>query len=106
MEKSVSVLAIVDPATGRLNGSFSSSDLKTWRTDDFQYFTQPALAYLKHKDSRHRLPVTCKPTDTLAHVIGTLASVKLHSIWLVNELYQPLTVVTLTDILRMVINYS
>lgn len=106
IDESVSVVGVVDPETGRLVGAFSPTDFKNWKKDDFGSFSQPLMDYLKRKDSTNLHPLTMLPSATLGSVIHTLAQTKCHVMWIVNDDYEPLDIITLTDVLRIVTTYE
>lgn len=102
----VSAVGIVSSKDERLIGAFTPSDFKAWTKSDFPLFTQPVLEYLTSKGSTNTNPVTALSDATIGSVIHTMSNLKLHSLWLVNEKYQPIDVITPTDILRIVVSYN
>jgi CBS domain-containing protein len=102
IDESLSAVGVIDADSGRLIGAFTAKDFKNWRKDDFDFFTKPILEYLKHKNSPNLNPLTILPNNTLGAVIHMLSSSRAHAAWLVNDKYEPESVVTLTDILRII----
>eukprot|EP00475_Leptophrys_vorax_P018098 TRINITY_DN2470_c0_g1_i2.p1 TRINITY_DN2470_c0_g1~~TRINITY_DN2470_c0_g1_i2.p1 ORF type:complete len:331 (-),score=75.65 TRINITY_DN2470_c0_g1_i2:70-1062(-) len=106
IDESISVVGIVDVDSGRLVGAFAPSDFKNWKKEDFGFFTKPVLEFLKHKGSPNTNPLTINASISLGSAIHTLSSTKTHCAWIVNELYHPQELITLTDVLRIVTSHE
>jgi len=69
---------------------------------------QPIIAFLskiRQLDLTTRAPVfTCTLDDSVFKAIGKLSATKAHRIFIVNEGFYPVRVVSLTDIIRLILS--
>lgn len=102
---SLNGIAVVDD-NGRITDVISTHDLRGIlpRSADFNMLWSSVSDF---KDSVRRrfsgikyLPKTCKRTDTLESVIRTMASAKVHRVFVVDANSKPVDVVTQTDVMR------
>lgn len=105
----ISALAVVDEE-GRLVGNFSASDLKgAVMTDDdmandpFSSFLLPVMQFLKQGGMSHFPVVSCTPQTTLQHILLRLMALRVHRLWIVDENQCPIGIVSLTDVMKAII---
>lgn len=105
-------LAVVDESSGRLVASSSATDFKRFLQDpsvaeleapivDFLFRMQGNLG-----DPENRHTATVVLSSTMADVIATLASARVHRVYVVGEHGEPLRVISLTDVLQYIYRES
>jgi len=99
----LSALPVVD-LDGDLIGNFSASDLRGMGPGDFVHLLRPIGQVLVLYNPRSLFPLTCKPTDSLEHVMLKLAGAKVHRLWVVDENKKILGVIALTDVMKPFLN--
>jgi len=97
-------VAVVD-AHGVLVGNTSGQDLKLFvKTPSLSLLQIPIMDFLKQIRSMSvdiMAPViTCKPTDSFAMVIAKLAATKVHRLFVTDDDFKPLKVISITDVLK------
>lgn len=100
-------LAVVD-ADGVLVGNTSGSDIKlylkhheTLKQSIIEFLNKIRRLYLNTRAPSF----TCRSEDSLYHVIGKLGATKAHRLFIVDDSYKPLKVVSLTDIIRVILKH-
>jgi CBS domain-containing protein len=95
----ISGVAVVDEG-GRLVGTISASDLKGVTQENFITLGLPVADFLKvrHKEGA----LSCVREATLGQVVEVVARTGLHRVFVIDAAQKPISVVTLTDILRLV----
>jgi len=86
-------LAVVNHSAN-LVGNISASDLKGITLDNFQELNMPIKKFL------NKTPVTLQRGGTLNDAISKLTNNKVHRIYVVDENNKPLSVISLTTVLR------
>jgi len=107
--RKISGVAVVDE-TGKFIGNTSASDLKLFvKTLSLDILNYPIMEYLK-KIRQEAIEIqsptiSCSTHDSLAIVIGKLASTKVHKIFVADDSsgYKVECVVSITDIIRYAI---
>jgi CBS domain-containing protein len=95
----ISGLGIID-ANGRLVANFSASDLRGLTPEAFDYFDDSIMTFLTKRDTVSiRTPITCTPSTKFSEVIKTLATEKIHRIYVEDADHRPIGVITLSDIM-------
>ena len=62
------------------------------------------LYKIRQLDLTTRAPVcTCTPEDSVFNTIGKLSATKAHRVFIVDELFRPVRVVSLTDIILLIL---
>lgn len=109
--KKLSSLAVVDN-DGRFIGNTSASDLKLFiKTLSVELLHQPIMSYLNkiRQESIEIASPTISVTgkDTLAVLVGKIAATKVHKLFVADDVggYKPDRVISITDILRQIINH-
>jgi len=97
-----SALAVVKDSTGALVGNFSASDIRGLYVETLPKLSTSLFDYLAKHSSASLSPVTLSPDSTFAMALRKLVDSKVHQCWIVNELYQPIGVITTTDIIRFI----
>jgi len=121
-EKKISAVAVVNEQ-GKLVGNMSSDDLKLVGYD-FSYFTYLAgsvneyLSWTYNTELAHSrftirnqiqqktgepILVTCTKSNTLGFVIRTLNYYRVHRLYIVDEGYKPIGVISIHDVLEKII---
>jgi len=99
-------VAVVD-ASGVLVANTSGQDLKLFvKTPSLSLLQIPIIDFLKQIRSLSvdiMAPViTCKPTDSFAMVIAKLAATKVHRLFVTDDDFKPIKVISITDVLKAV----
>ncbi|KAL4425007.1 hypothetical protein ABPG77_002892 [Micractinium sp. CCAP 211/92] len=99
-----SCLGLTEPTTGKLVGNLSASDLRGLTSPEaFASLLSPAADY---QAARHGgaapLVGTVTPATTFGDLLDMLVGRKLHRVYVVDEAGKPTSIITLTDILRLV----
>jgi len=109
-KKKISAIAVVDN-DGRFVGNTSASDLKLFiKTLSLEILAKPILEFLKtiRQESIEIKSPTIGVTshDTVQTAIAKLASTRIHKLFVADDSngYKPTAVVSLTDILRYLLN--
>jgi len=101
-------LAVVDNE-GVLVGNTSNSDIKLYLKHN-ETLNQSIIEFLnkiRRLDLSTRAPsFTCRSEDSLYHLIGKLSATKAHRVFIVDDHYRPIRVVSLTDIIRAILKYE
>jgi CBS domain-containing protein len=88
--------AIVDE-NGALLGNLSVSDIALVELD-FTKLQSAVRSFSRWQSA----PVTALETDTLAQVLGTMSSTKVRRVFLVNANHQPVGIITMTDVCKVI----
>jgi CBS domain-containing protein len=93
-------VSVVDHA-GKLVANISVSDLQYVVERDLDNLFTTVEHFLQRVPRRPL--VTCSPTATLMEVVDKLAESGVHRIYVVNRDYEPMAVITLTDVINAVL---
>eukprot|EP01118_Nematostelium_gracile_P001442 TRINITY_DN1147_c0_g1_i1.p1 TRINITY_DN1147_c0_g1~~TRINITY_DN1147_c0_g1_i1.p1 ORF type:complete len:337 (+),score=83.74 TRINITY_DN1147_c0_g1_i1:105-1013(+) len=99
MIHNISGLAVVD-LNGQLVNNLSASDLKGITTSTFYKLEGPIHEVFMSNPNKLP-PVTCSPRDSIGDVIRIVVKTGVHRVFVVDEQYKPVNVITLTDIIRL-----
>jgi CBS domain-containing protein len=98
----VSALAVVNPQTGAIIGTFSSSDLRGLDDEQFPNLKRTVFQYLEMYSPASLKPIVeTSNTQSLFHTIKTMLDNKVHRVWLVDKERNPCGVISMTDIMRL-----
>ena len=122
----VKVLAVVDDDTGTLLGSFSQHDLRGATKihlallfnnpplsdidlspspgigpDEMDSLSGKLFTFLDQRQPRSLKPATVSMDSTVGEVSILMAEEGRHYVWVIDSDYRPITVVTLTDFMRL-----
>jgi len=92
----ISGLAVVN-THGQLVGNISASD--------FKGFTESTVLQLDEqvgKFVQYQMPITCKRTDTLYELLLQFSSAMVHRVYIVDDSFVPVGIVSLTDIMKII----
>eukprot|EP00887_Chlorella_sp_A99_P000716 scaffold5.g716.t1 len=95
-----SSLGLVD-AAGALVGNLSVSDLRGLSGDDFDKLLLPATEYLASRAGAAPKMACVSTSSTLEQVLETLVTRRIHRVYVTGEGNVPVSIITLTDILRL-----
>ncbi|ELR13996.1 CBS domain containing protein [Acanthamoeba castellanii str. Neff] len=100
LDHKVSGVAVVDDA-GVLEGNISVSDLRGLAATDLGSLLLPVSRFLKER-VKQEVPVMCSAKTTFGTVLHRLVHHGLHRLWCTDVMQRPISVVSLTDVLRIV----
>eukprot|EP00299_Pterocystis_sp_00344_P012721 c6142_g1_i1.p1 GENE.c6142_g1_i1~~c6142_g1_i1.p1 ORF type:complete len:315 (+),score=70.28 c6142_g1_i1:34-945(+) len=100
----VNALPVVD-AAGKLVGNFSASDLAGLYTAGVPDFGMGVGDYLAHHSPKSLTPICVNPSHSLHECIKVLSDNGIHHAWSVDEHGVPIGLVSLTDIIKLVMNW-
>jgi len=86
---------------GALVGTLSVSDLKGLVAESFENLVGTTLAFSEKHHYVQHAPLVCSPKDTFAQVVTNVAQSRKHRVWVVDNDYKPLGVLSHTDICRV-----
>jgi len=94
-------LAVVD-SKGILTANISISDLKALDGDNIGNIMLKVKAFLTSAHGeKPAVPIVCKPMDNLEQILPKILIAKVHRVWLTNSAEEPIGVVSLTDIIKL-----
>ena len=96
----VSCIGVVDPE-GSLVGNLSPNDFRGYDFSDLSSLVHPILTFIKlqHQVDPLAWCISCVKDDQLMVLIHRILKAKVHRIWVCDESFHPVGVVTMTDIL-------
>lgn len=100
----LSGLAVVN-ADGRIIHNTSAVDIKLWLicSNTLEASIEQFLISIRKMSVIERYPVTvCLMKDSFERGVGKLQATKYHRLWIVNDQFNPIGVIALTDIFRFV----
>ncbi|KAJ1984476.1 hypothetical protein H4R34_000623 [Dimargaris verticillata] len=92
--------AVVD-SDGTIVGNLSASDLRGLTEENLALLNRPVMDFLQHLSPNRPAPVTVTASDTLKTVMAKIHANHVHRTWVVDHANQPITVITLTDLLQV-----
>jgi len=95
----VSAAAVVDHR-GFLTSNLSVSDLKTVDPESLASLTIPVKEFLYMTYGFPKPPICVRGWETVEHVMLKIMVHQVHRVWVVNNAFVPIGVVTLTDLIR------
>mmetsp|Transcript_5355 Transcript_5355/g.33557 ORF Transcript_5355/g.33557 Transcript_5355/m.33557 type:complete len:352 (-) Transcript_5355:3068-4123(-) len=101
-ELKLSGLAVVDKLGGRLVANISENDFRGLSPEAlFDCLSMPVTEYLSKENGEESLvPITCKSNHKVEDVMRRMIDSHVHRVYLVDSKYDPIGVVTATDVLR------
>jgi len=93
----ISAVALTEP-DGKLAGNFSATDLKGLYTEKFPLLLQPVADYLEEFSPRSLNSFCMKADAKFADLVGEMVENKLHRLWIIDDDFKPVGVVSLTDV--------
>lgn len=104
-ENSVSAVGIVEE-DGKLAGNFSATDLEGMYIEKWPSFTLPIGDFLQKHSPNSLNSICCTKQTTLINVCKELVQSKVHRLWVVDDDFKPVGVVSTTDIMKIVNDYT
>jgi CBS domain-containing protein len=103
-ENSVSALAIVHKS-GKLGGNFSATDLVGLYRNHLPDLLIPLNDYLAKYSEKSLSPITIRSETTLLEAVQVMAESHIHRVWVIDDDFQPIGVLSLTDVARFIQTY-
>ena len=120
-----SSLGVTDPATGAVIGNLSASEIRGLAADQFHLLLLPVGEFILVRHNQAPVPapsevksvparedwtaalkgvplVSVTPAATFSEVLQLLATKHLHRVYVVDDVNKEVSIVTLTDVLRIV----
>jgi CBS domain-containing protein len=102
----ISALPVVDE-DGKLMETLSSSDFHFIGLDNFKDVLLPVKNFLeKRRGEFKQTLVTVFPHQRLFDVVDTILMTGVHRVWVVDNQYRPMGVISLTDIMKVFSHYA
>lgn len=89
--------------TGKITGNFSVTDVLNLTFVNFPLLTLPINEFLFRIYGFVKPPVVCHKTDTVENVLLKFACFGIHRVYVVDESFRPIAVITLTDIMQFLL---
>jgi len=103
-ENSVSALAIVHKS-GTLCGNFSATDLVGLYRNQLPDLLISLRDYLAKYSDKSLSPITIRAETTLLEAVQVMSESQIHRVWVIDDDFKPVGVVSLTDISRFIQTY-
>jgi len=104
-EKGVSALAVISD-TGRLVGNYSASDVVGLYKDQFPSFLLTVNEFLEQHSPNSMNPICVEANTSLGGVVKEMVESKVHRVWVVDGDYKPVSVISMTDLMRVIRDYK
>lgn len=98
-------VAVVD-RDGKLAGNFSAADVRGLFQEKFPSFLAEVQVYLQDHAPASLQPTVVRPDHTLDSVVKSIVEQKVHRVWVIDAEYRPIGVITLTDIVKLILNFQ
>jgi CBS domain-containing protein len=90
-----------------LAGSLSTSDLKGLKPETLEWLQQPVLLFLsKVHGDRVPEPIVVHSAVSVQQIMEKMVNFKTHRVWVVDGRDQPIGVITMTDIVRVFLEWE
>lgn len=103
-ENSVSALAIVHHH-GKLAGNFSATDLVGLYRNQLPDLLVPLGEYLSKYSEKSLTPITIRAETSLLEAVQVMFESHIHRVWVIDDEFKPVGVVSLTDVARFIETY-
>ena len=104
-ENSVSALAIVHPHSGKLAGNFSATDLVGLYRNQLPDLLVPLVEYLNKYSEKSLSPITIRQETSLLEAVQVMNESHIHRVWVIDDDFKPVGVVSMTDVARFIQTY-
>jgi len=101
----VSGVAVVS-SDGRLVGNFGAVDCVGFYRDNIPALLDPVADFLENNSPKSMKPIVCKSDLTITEVISEMIQSHVHHIYVVDDDFKPASIISATDVLRALINYT
>eukprot|EP00996_Jenningsia_fusiforme_P004001 NODE_47_length_3844_cov_23.120158_g41_i0.p1 GENE.NODE_47_length_3844_cov_23.120158_g41_i0~~NODE_47_length_3844_cov_23.120158_g41_i0.p1 ORF type:complete len:1208 (-),score=183.67 NODE_47_length_3844_cov_23.120158_g41_i0:85-3708(-) len=106
-KQNLTALGVVD-RDGRLVGNLSASDVRGFTVQNIMNFALPVERFLARRSEGVGAPpkiVTCTSRGSFLSVLQLCTYHRIHRVYIVNTRNEPVSVVTLTDLLRALVHH-
>jgi len=101
-DNAVSGVPLTD-MTGKITGNFSFTDMLNLTSVNFPLLALPVNEFLFRIYGFIKPPVVCRKTDTVESVLLKFACFGIHRVYVVDDSFRPIAVITLTDIMQFLL---
>eukprot|EP00824_Muranothrix_gubernata_P002636 TRINITY_DN13200_c0_g1_i1.p1 TRINITY_DN13200_c0_g1~~TRINITY_DN13200_c0_g1_i1.p1 ORF type:complete len:398 (-),score=47.47 TRINITY_DN13200_c0_g1_i1:48-1154(-) len=101
----VGAVAVVDE-DAKMIANISASDIKGLNQRRFQSLLLPVVEFLTLSGNgrkKPKCPVTCRKTDTFETALLKMAHYAVHRVWVVDDMFRPVSVITMTDVMGVLV---
>ncbi|GAM28030.1 hypothetical protein SAMD00019534_112060, partial [Acytostelium subglobosum LB1] len=104
----VTAVPVLSDQTGQIIGTLSINDLSSLKEDNMDLLLQSTERFISRNDmldpNKHKpsYPIIISVKDTLTHAIEMLAKYKIHRLWIVDEHRKPISILSLTDVCKII----
>lgn len=91
---------------GKIAGVFSASDVRGLYQENLPDFLQECQTYLTTYSPGSLTPTVVRPETLLNDAIKELVDNKVHRVFIIDNDYKPIGVVTLTDVIKEICNFQ
>jgi CBS domain-containing protein len=98
-ENEVSGVPLVD-SVGKISGNFSVTDILNLTAENFPLLSLSTTEFLIRTHGFVKPPLCCKKKDSVESVILKFLCFRVHRVYIINDDFKPIGVITLTDIMR------
>jgi CBS domain-containing protein len=99
----VSAVALVQE--GKLSGNFSATDLSGMYLEKWPHFTDSIFDFLSNHSPNSLNSICARKSDTLLTMTKMMSENKIHRIWIVDDDFKPIGIVSATDIFKLINDY-
>jgi CBS domain-containing protein len=99
----ISGLPLVDD-NGRITQNFSTTDLLGLTAQNFPQLSLNLKDFLFRTYGYVKPPVVCRRTDSVESVLLKYSTYGVHRVYVVDDNFRPIGVITLTDVMRFLLN--
>jgi len=89
--------------TGKISGNFSATDLLNLTEVNFPLLTLSVREFFYRVNGFLKPPIVCKRSDTVEALLLKMACYGIHRVYVVDEYFVPIGVITLTDIMKFLL---
>jgi len=105
-KENISAVAVVDNE-GKLIANLSASDVRGATGETLSSVQLPVLEFLeKMHNKKPAVPFSFHVKSHLREIIPAMCIAKIHRVWIVDSAQKPLSVVSMTDVIRSIIPAS
>jgi len=101
-DNQISGVPLVDDI-GKITGNFSATDLLNLTEVNFPLLTLSVSEFLFRVNGFLKPPIVCRRSDTVETLLLKMACYGVHRIYVIDEYFVPIGVITLTDIMKFLL---
>jgi len=98
-DNQISGVPLVD-SSGKITGNFSATDLFNLTANNFPLLSLSTREFLFRTHGFIKPPICCKKFDTVENIILKFLCFRVHRVYVIDKNLRPTGVVTLTDIMK------